>query len=95
MNLHKKRFSDPIDEYLRVGIQTSLRRCHPPVPARRRLLTTAAHQKNGTEPSLYSLLLNALIKGQTSELPEGFETSAYFENRLFPPRFGFFLLRPL
>jgi hypothetical protein len=95
MNSLKKRSMDPLDEYLRSAIQKSLARCHPPVSARKRLLHAAAHPKQGSQQNLFTLLLDALIKGQPFELPEGFELSAYYENRLFLPRFGFFLLRPV
>jgi hypothetical protein len=95
MNSPKKRTLDQVDEYLRFAIQKSLGRCHPPVAARRSLLHAAAQLQQMTEQNLYNLLLDALTKGQSFELPEGFDLSVFQENRLFQPRFGYFLLRPV
>ncbi|HJW90823.1 MAG TPA: hypothetical protein VJ436_09310 [Anaerolineales bacterium] len=86
---------DVVDEYIRQGIQKSLGRCHSPVAGRRRLMHAATYLKQGTERTLFHLVLDALVKGRPLELPEGFNISAYQENRLFPPIFVFFFLRPV
>jgi hypothetical protein len=85
---------EQVDELIRQNLQKSLGRSHPPFSGRRRLLNAAASLRR-VERTLLRSLLEALIKDRPLELPEGFELSAYHENRLFPPIFVYFFLRPV